>query len=488
MLGKKQTGKITRGEESKDKYEAMKINIRAALREFHTFKSKGVMTKTKTGEFLKSLDPEISSIIKDIMENPDKEQIYSNFLEHDISKIPKFEDIDDKYDLMKGIAEDFTLPAFGVKPIITVKTEDLIEGVDGSNYFDEGEKFMTEEQKEKLSNILEEVNDPTEHGLLDEDLGINADFLKSFDFFIELGDDDFLFMIPPEYLDISSRLDEMADYRTTMTSVADIPIYFVISNPYTPHLTTIILYKSNLYSFGYGFSGSPSDEKGRMMNERLRVPDKRRIGIPLIQHFEQASIYTPDYLILENLKIRHQDDMLYGKQKRTRGNIVDVGIFDRNYCSKLKKTLEKVTMVKLYVRCHKQQVGKTRRMKSCGVTHLTIEVDETYSQLSNNYCRDDNRNCTSFVTQLFPNINCNIFKIIPFLVHPHFCYKSRGEKIDIDVMRTLYDIYRGSNGSPTTMIDFMKRIAGDSPSPSSRGKASKGKARKGGKRNKTVKK
>ena len=26
---------------------------------------------------------------------------------------------------------------------------------------------------------------------------------------------------------------------------------------------------------------------------------------------------------------------LYGEQKRTRGNIVDVGIFDRNYCNKL---------------------------------------------------------------------------------------------------------------------------------------------------------
>lgn len=487
MLGQKQTGKITRGEYSEDKYEAMKINIRSALRKYHAFKSNGVTTKTKTQSFLASLVKELKPIVIDIIDNPEKEKVYEDFLTHDVSKIPKFEDIDNKNDLMKGILENFTLPAFGVKPIVTIDTEKLVTDLD-DDIFGDGSTGMNETQKEKLLEILEEVNDPTRDGIFDEGLGINAGLLRTYDFVIDLDNDDFLLMIPPDYVDINTRLDEMADYRTTMTSVADIPIYFVISNPYTPHLTTIILYKSNLYSFGYGHSGSPSDEKDQKFNERMRVADKRKLGIA-IQHYEQASIYTPDYLIFENLKIRHQDDKVYDIMKRTRGNIVDMGILDRKYCTKLKETLSKITMVKLYIRCNKEKVGRTRRMKSCGITHLTIEVDETYSQLSNNYCTDNYRNCTSFVTQLFPHINCNLLRL-PFLVHPHFCYKTRGVKIDKDVMGALYDIYRTDNTSK--MIEFIKIIAGDSPSPrkASKVKASKSKAKasKGGKRNKTIKK
>jgi len=500
-LQQKQTGKITRGEESEDKYEAMKRNIRSALRKYHDFKSKGVTTKTKTKTYLDGLDEDLKTIIKDIIENPEKEKIYEEFLTHDVSKIPKFEDIDNKNDLMKGILENFTLPAFGVKPIVTIKTEKLITDLD-DDIFGDGSTGMNESQKEKLLEILEEVNDPTRDGIFDEGLGINAGVLRTYDFVIDLDNDDFLLTIPPDYIDIKTRLDEMANYRKTMTSVADIPIYFVISNPYTPHLTTIILYKSNLYSFGYGHTGAPSGEKAQEFNQRMRTTDKRKLNIA-IQHYEQAAIYTPDYLLFENFKIEpDRPDMpppkVYDVMKRTRGNIVDMGILDSKYCSKLKDTLKKMTRAILYIRCNKEQVGKTKRMKSCGITHLSIEVDETYSQLSHNYCTDNYRNCTSFVTQLFPHINCNLLRF-PFLVHPYFCYKTRGVEIDKDIMGALYDIYRSDNTSK--MIEFMEIIAGDdSPSPrkaskekASKEKASKEKAKskakasKGGKRNKTAK-
>lgn len=481
MLGKKQIGKTTTVEDREDKYEAMKINIRDALHGYHDYKAKGVSTKKQTQLFLSGFNKETRTIIKDILDNPEKETMYADFLTHDVSKIPKFEEIKKKNEFMKGILDHFKLPTFGVKPIVTINRDKLVDEID-VDLFDDGSSGMNEIQKIKLSEILDEINDPTRDGILDEALGINADFLKTYNFLIEIGDGDFLFMIPPDYIDIHARLDEMASSCKHATSIVDIPIYFVISNPYTPHLTTIILYKSNFYSFGYGYSGPPSEEKDQKFNEHTRVADKHKLGIAL-QHYEQASIYTPDYLIFENFKIRHQDDKVYDVQKRTRGNIVDMGILDKKFCLKLKQTLSKITKVKLFIRCNKEKVGTTKHMKSCGVTHLSIDVDETYSQLSNNYCTDNYRNCTSFVTQLFPHINCNLFQI-PLLVHPHFCYKTRGVDIDKNIMESLYKIYRKKRDDPALMIDFMKKIAGDLSSPGSKGKTKKQKI----KHNKSTKK
>jgi len=205
-------------------------------------------------------------------------------------------------------------------------------------------------------------------------------------------------------------VDAVITYENTQDkdalSVAEVPLFFVLvlGAERAIHLSLIILLhdstSTQMYSIGLGYHGSNSrhDKKNDIVHD---IADKtpQKIGQVLSENLKSGivSLYTPDYLIEEKRKNR----------------IVEIGILTSEHIRKLNENyISKATNL--------SSVFEINKDKELEISHNFLDVpDQTYFSLANDSKNWDN--CTTFITRIFKNINCqglpknNVTPVIPSL-------------------------------------------------------------------------
>jgi hypothetical protein len=205
---------------------------------------------------------------------------------------------------------------------------------------------------------------------------------------------------------IVDAVDNYELNREKITSVSDIPIYFVIvvGAQRGIHASIVVLYDSNIYTIGFGYSGYV-EKKG--LNKMQKTVLKEFLP-------KKASLYSPDYLINEALD----------------NNIVDIGILNSKHVRQLNNYISKskTLISKLKTSVIKDEHGRLKEIlyfhdeKNNEVSfdkHFLTDIDDAfYSQISSEKVYDQALNCATFVTKIFPNVTCSRFKTYS---DPKFC-------------------------------------------------------------------
>lgn len=173
-------------------------------------------------------------------------------------------------------------------------------------------------------------------------------------------------------------------------SVDDIPIYFVIviGAEANIHLTILVMYKGQLYSLGLGYS-------------------ENKIDI-LYYHEGEMALYSPDYMLL-----------IHNYNKKNR--IVDIGILTPTHLAKIsEKYLNKINEVTISIDDDDHVTSMLWSCVGCDIKYCTLSTTSSNNRV----------NCTSFITNIFENIDCNT---VFGLVRPGACDTKppiRREQID----------------------------------------------------------
>ncbi len=185
----------------------------------------------------------------------------------------------------------------------------------------------------------------------------------------------------------------------------DIPIYFVIviGAEHKIHLSILVMYRQRLYSLGLGYTSTDINFAGFQEGE--------------------AGLYSPDYLIdIENDR---------------KNRIVDIGILNTHNISIINEYADKVKQVTV-------SFDEEKDIKNI----LWTCADCRYCTVS---CTDSecNVNCTSFITKIFPEINCDFLGSI---VAPSRC--NTKPPISREYINAFFTLY--SQGNLVGVLNHIK--------------------------------
>ncbi len=204
---------------------------------------------------------------------------------------------------------------------------------------------------------------------------------------------------------------------------SNIPIYIVvvIGAEYAFHLSIIILCNNKLYSIGLGYHGVK--------------PNSTHPRIESYAQIKSSSLYTPDYLIKPTKKNR----------------IVDIGILTENHVAKIQQ----------YLNCSYEINVEGERVNDTTIKLIStfLELDSTQCPLYCKYTSSSSSsyiNCTSFVTSIFPNINCDaLYGLVP-IVNPKNCHTN--PPINESTIRTFFEYYYNPRTSVNEFVTFLYGI------------------------------
>ena len=232
---------------------------------------------------------------------------------------------------------------------------------------------------------------------------------------------------------IVEAVDYYENNKDKIDSVSEIPIYFVIvvGAQRGIHASIIVLYDSNIYTIGFGYSGY-IEKKGLSKLQKSKLEE----FVP-----KKASLYSPDYLINEALD----------------NNIVDIGILKKSHVRKLESYIKKSRTLKSMLKTFVAEDPNDHKLKEYLYffdekqtnvlfdKHFLTDMDDIfYSQISNENI-DQAANCASFVNKIFPNISCSRFKIYS---DPKFCQTN--PPLSEDKIDNIINLYLDGNVSMLT--------------------------------------
>ncbi len=205
----------------------------------------------------------------------------------------------------------------------------------------------------------------------------------------------------------------------------DIPIYFVTYAPDVPgggHMSILIVYKSVVYSLGFGYYAP------------LKAP-KIIAGIPIgipAKLLGKGTLYNPDYLI-DPRRITEDKTIEWSY------NIIDIG-----YCRPIHLT-RIMEIAELKTSNIEITFGSRGNFKS---THIQLNVQyHAASCPSISKSVKGMLNCTTFVEYIFrETVNCALIPYMPLSIsHPKKCKRKQG-KITNEHIKKWYNEY--GNASP----------------------------------------
>ncbi len=207
-------------------------------------------------------------------------------------------------------------------------------------------------------------------------------------------------------------------------TVDNIPIYFAIilggNNGF--HASMIVMYQKRLYSLGLGYANSYVPQYLSKTLEMAKVP----------HHYGQAALYSPDYLIdLEDRKNR----------------VIDIGILTTQHLEKIKQKYAS-SVNEISVNIYPESYPE--------VNNILWSIDPTHGNKMN-YCeisvqsdKSSLINCTSFISSIFPNIDC---RFLAGIVRPSSCYTK--PPLDKDTIIRFYTYYSKKNMSD--LVELLKK-------------------------------
>ena len=264
------------------------------------------------------------------------------------------------------------------------------------------------ETEEGLYNDTIDVNNEDEIKSLEV---IDDDGDKSYQMTYDLGDDEKVIR-----QEIRDCVINFKSYRPGVkwNSKSQIPIYIVNAiGKSTAHIAIIIICNNKQYSLGLG------NVSGKIGNTLTQV----------------AGLYSPDHVLSPTLY----------------NDIVDIGILTEEHLMRIQKYVDCATDVTL--------VGNidNSRMK---IEQVLIELDSTkcplYCKYSSSSIRTDRYvNCTSFVTSIFPNIDCNQGILIP-VANPSKC--KRYPPLPFQSIQDFFNNYFSPEVSADSFVNFLNEI------------------------------
>jgi len=259
-------------------------------------------------------------------------------------------------------------------PVIQIDSPDSIS----DSVFNLG--YNTPENKNEIMLSIMDV-DSFDHNLINS---VYYDqILKGYDVPIDFVNGNH-FSIRHEIADAVKNFElKMGVYDNTF-SATDIPLYFVavIGAHRGIHLTLFILCNNQTYTIGLGYYGET--EKHDQINIKTTKLETK-LKLPLGLHSGVSSLYTPDYLLDINLDNR----------------IVDIGILSSIHLNKLGKFITSAnTLTGICV------IDPNDSSNILVKQSFLTGLPQQYFTISNNILSDSYINCTSFITKIFSNINC----------------------------------------------------------------------------------
>ncbi len=220
---------------------------------------------------------------------------------------------------------------------------------------------------------------------------------------------------------IVNAVKKFSNYYTSNSvkshwEVYDIPIYFaiILGGEHGFHASMIVMYQKRLYSLGLGYANSYVHPFVSKTLGKAKLP----------HHYGQAALYSPDYLI---------------ELEDRRNRVIDIGILTNQHLEKI-KTAYASSVNEIIVGLYPNSYP--------AVKDIMWAIDPTHGN-NLNYCeislqsdKSSLVNCTSFISSIFPNIDCRFFAGI---VRPNSCYTK--PPLDKDTIIGFYAYYVKNNMS-----------------------------------------
>jgi hypothetical protein len=202
-------------------------------------------------------------------------------------------------------------------------------------------------------------------------------------------------------------------------AVSDIPLYFVIYSPKVFHMSVIVLHRSRVYSFGFGYFGDTGDKKDEAKMKVLgRLTEQF--------HVQLGAIYTPDYLIERN----------HPKYEYT---IVDIGVFQPKHIRNMEDILSTFVPGADVSIKHEEFSQLENDGFIFKPTRLNLTMDKEkgkYHSLCN--VNTKNMNCTNFIEKIFGTDRISCSANTNLLVLPNLCQRKPTPLTTQDIQRVFH--------------------------------------------------
>ena len=354
---------------------------------------------------------QIDALIKDAHKtNPKRLKFLENIVKKSTSKFsnpkktpPKYNEIDPWF---KYFSKSHILSVLGIKSETEVKSGK--SGKSGSFIDETAVKLIGDEWCSKLDN---EWCADTKVDIIDTIFnGESLDLDQFFDLDdSELDEETQSITLPlinkTAKFEVRKEIKSAVENYETMNangkkveSVADVPIYFVlvIGAERELHTSLLILIHNNvktqMYSIGLGYYGQTL--KDSKLNATTGV-----LQVNHVLHSGNGALYSPDFLIQPRPDLKNR--------------IVDIGILTSKHIESLNDK---------FIKHGKSLVSNIKKIPSTENAYgdiipgsfvsptSTLEIDIRYFGLANKWTYWDN--CTSFITKIFPNIDCNFGPVV----------------------------------------------------------------------------
>ena len=216
--------------------------------------------------------------------------------------------------------------------------------------------------------------------------------------------------IKPNTLKVRNDIVNAVNNISNAKEVFDIPIYFVVIIGNGIHSMICILYKKQLYTFGYGYYKEPEVHN--------KLPKDEVVS---------GCIYTPDDILITN----PTDDK--------KNKIIDIGILNIEHIHKINNYMGKVNSIKSEI------VKNEDYDKYYNITSNYLFVGEYYKYSGLPTIFQKNlKNCATFVMSIFNNISCKGTKRGFLIVDDPMDCKSNNT-IDNEKINYIYKLYIENN-------------------------------------------
>ena len=382
---------------------------------------------------------ELLSTIYKVRKNRDfKEKIHE--ISIDTTRLPQEADpgILHEHNILQVVEVIAQNKVLSVFDFVGQKSSEIADDVCGG-HGQPGQSVTIEEQK---NQIREAITDGTPIALSNLELTLTQD--------IERNDFEYVELIPYSDQVPSSPIFQVKDSimnfvsiqeannyssRDGIISPVNIPYYFVIviGGVRAFHLSVLLLLGDQLYSLGLGYQG---EHKG----PKLDVGDK--LGTRESFHFGGVSaLYTPDFLV----KLEKQN------------RIVDFGILRLGDVLKLNDFISQASG--LTSKCSKTGNNTETSEKEFKITTNSLLLPKCVSQYATlSYPNPEavNTNCTSFVSRVFPHIDCQI-KILGIKTGPVLPSKCNTTPPFKEVIfNRWYELYTGQPESGGDILQLLR--------------------------------